>query len=63
MKYYVTSILDLCHFKKVPSPTQIKHSESKLNKMHKNLQSVKNQLPLKNSSLKERAKVKICPTK
>ena len=45
MKYYVSSILDLCHFKKVPSPAQIKQSESKLKKMHKNLQSVKNQLP------------------
>ena len=45
MKYYVTSILDLCRSKKVPSPAQIKQSESKLNKMHKNLQSVKKQLP------------------
>ena len=45
MKYYVASTLVLCHFKKVPSPAQIKQSESKLNKMHKNLQSVKKQLP------------------
>ena len=45
VKYYVNFILDLCRSKKVPSPAQIKQSESKLNKMHTNLQNVKNELP------------------